>query len=869
MSTSMPGHVVAPLPGGGRPAGPRSSRPAAGAAPWAMAGAIFVAIVGTSLGMNGVLRGWSWLILVILTVAAVLLVPATARALRFPPVSATLLGLVALVLVLTLLFFSSSALLGVIPGKGSFVALQALLSQASDTVIGGAAPVYPNAGIVFIVCAGTGMAALLTDSLAVGLAMPASSGLGIFAIMLTPALIKPDSLGPLGFVGGAAGYLLILGLSQWYAPTASPDQAATRSTGQLRRATGIAAAAVVVTVLAALLIPGFNSGTFPQGTRLNAFGKVSGLNPMLSLGNDLRESNGQGRMVYATDAPSAPYLRTTTLEDFSGNAWEPTSRDAVRRLDVNDITDNSAAYSAVATVTTTTVVESTDFSGPWLPVPYAPVNVTGLSGRWSWDPETLAIEGVNATSLNQQYTVRSVMPALTKNTLQQVVEEPPKSLDPVFTSLPKDVPDIIRQRALDVTAGASTYFDKALAIQDYLRGAQFSYSEQTPVTNGYDGSGMDVLAKFLEIKSGYCVHFSAAMAVLAREAGIPSRIAVGYAPGQLTGRTVLVNGRQLTEYQVDGHSAHAWPELYFAALGWVPFEPTPSRGQVPAYAQQLGSSGGAASNPNNDLLRGDNAANSASASASPAPVSPHATGPQDGSTVRQLWFALAAAALALLLATPYLTRTGIRRRRRRDIRSSAVGHGRPPEPAAWDELTDLAFDYGLPPVASDTPRAFAARLLRGPLRGGRAGADDSGVIAAATHLGTTDRTDTYSTASTTAPGAVRILLSAYEHHAYGPPQATVLTNPGGPERRGPERPSVFRPLTPARRADAEVDELDTDDADAAARNELSGALTVAHRLLRAKASTRRRLRAELWPPSTLRRWRGRVTGRADRRRRAS
>lgn len=66
---------------------------------------------------------------------------------------------------------------------------------------------------------------------------------------------------------------------------------------------------------------------------------------------------------------------------------------------------------------------------------------------------------------------------------------------------------------------------------------------------------------------------------MARLEGIPSRIAVGYAPGRLTGATVTVAGQgALAEYEVDARDAHAWPELYFQGLGWVPFEPTPSRG---------------------------------------------------------------------------------------------------------------------------------------------------------------------------------------------------------------------------------------------------------------------------------------------------
>ena len=71
------------------------------------------------------------------------------------------------------------------------------------------------------------------------------------------------------------------------------------------------------------------------------------------------------------------------------------------------------------------------------------------------------------------------------------------------------------------------------------------------------------------------------MAVMARLEGIPSRIAVGYAPGRPTGATVSIGGQgALPEYEVDARDAHAWPELYFQGLGWVAVraDPVPRRG---------------------------------------------------------------------------------------------------------------------------------------------------------------------------------------------------------------------------------------------------------------------------------------------------
>src|SRR5690606_41826401 len=82
------------------------------------------------------------------------------------------------------------------------------------------------------------------------------------------------------------------------------------------------------------------------------------------------------------------------------------------------------------------------------------------------------------------------------------------------------------------------------------------------------------IARFLRDKQGFCVHYSFAMASMARSLGIPARVAVGFAPGtpQADG-TVAVGLRD----------AHAWPELYFEGIGWTRFEPTPTRGSIPSY----------------------------------------------------------------------------------------------------------------------------------------------------------------------------------------------------------------------------------------------------------------------------------------------
>ena len=120
----------------------------------------------------------------------------------------------------------------------------------------------------------------------------------------------------------------------------------------------------------------------------------------------------------------------------------------------------------------------------------------------------------------------------------------------------------IRRLTEEVTESADSPAAKAVAIQAFLRSDEFTYS-----TNPQAGSGYQALENFLSgDKLGYCEQFAAAMAVMARVAGIPSRVSVGFLPGRRDGDTWRVGIRDM----------HAWPELYFSGYGWVRFEPTPA-----------------------------------------------------------------------------------------------------------------------------------------------------------------------------------------------------------------------------------------------------------------------------------------------------
>jgi hypothetical protein len=241
-----------------------------------------------------------------------------------------------------------------------------------------------------------------------------------------------------------------------------------------------------------------------------------------------------------------------------------------------------------------------------------------------------------------------------------------------------------------------------MALQDYFTSGEFEYSEDAPVEGGYDGSGVDIIARFLDEKSGYCVHFASAMAIMARTLGIPSRVAVGFQPGE------RVSAQGVTTYTVSSHDLHAWPELYFDGVGWLRFEPTPGRGSIPDYSIEP-----VIDDPNTP--EDEAAAPTPTASSDPGagPERPDAGGvdPNDpaaaagGASPLPIVLGSLGGLVVLAAVTPALLRIFRRRRREAAIRS-----GRDPATAAWDELRDTARDYGWAAPDSETPRDFADRL---------------------------------------------------------------------------------------------------------------------------------------------------------------
>jgi protein-glutamine gamma-glutamyltransferase len=241
---------------------------------------------------------------------------------------------------------------------------------------------------------------------------------------------------------------------------------------------------------------------------------------------------------------------------------------------------------------------------------------------------------------------------------------------------------------------SATPYEYVVAVDQFLQDG-FTYDETpAPVS-----PGRGTLDGFLfETRSGYCQHFSGAMAILLRMGGVPARVATGFSPGGYSERKGA--------WIVRDTDAHSWVEVWFDDHGWVAFDPTPAgtpaRSQIAALDRPA--------TPSSDSGGDDGPGGSAARTGG---VRPDLAGPQSGPGGTAAaggggdgpaWWRLALAGLAALALVAW----GALRWRRRSLGPAAALD------RAVAELEAALRRIGRPATAGTTLRQLEQRLGRSP-----------------------------------------------------------------------------------------------------------------------------------------------------------
>ncbi len=689
--------------------------------------------VATLLGsapLGPLFDSWQWLKYAFITVAVITAAGALARRLGVPDGLVPLANLAALTLLVSIIFGTGAEIYGVLPTGGTVDAIHTQLSGAFIDIVQLAVPVPPRRGLLLLTVLGVGAVAILVDALTVSLRRSALAGLPLLAMFAVPVAVVRDGIGWLPFACGAAGYLLLLisegrdRMNRWGRPFA--EQAGEESwrpdplEGSPVAAVGrrIGAAAISVAVVVPALLPFVHAGGLAGGTGDSGDGNGAGsgaaapLNPLTALRGQLRRERPLELLRVKTSDPRPFYLRVTTLDIYTPAGWKQDSLSGSDRRVAQGLPDPGIGAGVPTTKVSTRVEVRGLTTSQYLPVYAAPTRVD-VKGDWRFDRPSGTVFTTRTNTRELNYHFSSVAPDQSSAALVALLKQSPAAEDSMQAAYGSGnvppAPEIVSRVKAIVGAATRTPYEKTEALYEYFRspGSGFQYTTSTKPGN----SGSDLL-DFLINKQGYCEQYASAMAVMARYAGVPARVAIGYTKGQ----------RKAGYWSISTRDAHAWVEVYFQGVGWVPWDPTP-----------LGTGGRATTLPY--------AGAASDSQTGPRAAVPGATNPLSGSAKQQLLtlkdresrltdrpiaanlpsaavvrqsdhrrsWALAGGLAVLALLAPAAGRWLQRRRR---LRRAAGGDLRVAAHAAWDEVLATAYDVGLDLDEAETPRATAARLTR-------------------------------------------------------------------------------------------------------------------------------------------------------------
>ncbi|GAA2225689.1 DUF3488 and transglutaminase-like domain-containing protein [Kitasatospora cystarginea] len=702
-----------------------------------------LAVSLTTLCLTPLVNQSAWYLAALVQIAAVAAVGAGLRRLALSRALVVPLQLLAVLYLLMFVTVASSFTAGVLPGPKAIDAVGTLVADGVSTIREYTIPAPSSPGLRLILVGSVTLIAVLVDALAVTFRRAAAAGLPLLALYSVGTGLNPTGHSWFWFLPAAAGYLLLLlsegqdRLSRWGRVFRGSGRGDGRPLSHNGHRVGLLA--LVCALVLPVFVPQGSLGLIGKnpgaGNGPGGAGRITSLNPVVTLTASLNRPDNVEMFSYTSDASNANqmYLRINSLDDFDGVEWKY-SEQPLQPLPRPFPTPEGLGPAVPTTPVSTTVTISDSLSTDTLPMPY-PADTITVPGRWRYEPGTrtvVADTGQQSNGLKYQVDSLDIEPSPTQ---LRSAGPAPADFAQKYLQLPPGLPAVVAETAWKVTAGKTNAYDRAVALQNWFNSPEFHYNLQVPAA-----TGSDAIVRFLRDKTGFCVHFAATMAAMARTLGIPARVAVGFVPGSDQG-----NGH----YVVHAQDYHAWPELYFHGAGWLRFEPTPSRGGAPGYSQEQ--TAPASSAPSDR----PSAEPTASASASPSTGSAcnalqrragdcadrSRTAPRTAAATSWWlgWQALASFAAGLLvltlLATPMLWR--LRQRRRRLGAGRHLPGGPSAEPteqqvlAAWEELIDTAWDLGIPPDETRTPRRAVERIAEtGRLDGTAAAA--AGRVALAT-----------------------------------------------------------------------------------------------------------------------------------------
>ena len=498
---------------------------------------------------------------------------------------------------------------GVLPTGATWDAIGAMLATGLEYLRYATSPVYPDPGFVLLlvpVSVGVGAAwAWLVGDGRTGSAAAVPAGFFVAVAMADQAPTNPWWL--VGAVVWTTALLVARGL----------EDAATlpRLLGPLPNRPAavlgvvVVALGLVVADAGAGAAPGAGAMAWVDGSGLGGLRRGISVNLFASvvqsdLVNDSEEVAFRAVVSGTTLPRDRLYWRLITLDRYDGRTWRPTFDDGDSGFEPPEL------RFAGRTETVTQTVQLDGLRQQLLPTLYSPVAVSGESplirnGVRPRHDGALDLGGLR-TARGLTYEVVSEVPVagLTElalaggSGLPPLLEEAQRRglvtpsagvavvdhelPDPDrYLALPSGLDGRIAGLARDLTRGTTDPLERMVLLESFFR-IPGAFTYDIDITPGH--AAQDLAAWLFEDDSpnhrtGYCEQFATALAVMGRTVGIPTRVVIGFSPGEVSGDGVIT---------VRGRNAHAWVEAWVDGAGWVRFDPTPrSEADNPATGSEL------------------------------------------------------------------------------------------------------------------------------------------------------------------------------------------------------------------------------------------------------------------------------------------
>lgn len=663
-----------------------------------------VALLGVSLatvvGYARLFADWAFFVPIAAAVVVAHALAALLRRVGLGPLLSTVAHLSLLPLFLAWTRYRSTTA-NLLPSGRTLDAITTDLADAWDIFLDISAPVPAAPGFIVAAMATAWVVALASDSLAFRLdatveALAPATGLFLFASILAEQ--EHRTISAALFVIAVLAFVLasrvarVDGTGRWLTTDAGRGARSLLVAGAL-----LGAVAVIPALLAGPRLPGADGDPLVDLDGGGGGGDRVTLSPLVDIRSRLVDQ--EDIEAFRVEAAAPAYWRLTALDAFDGQIWSSSGSyvEAQGRLP-------DTAEPAPGATRLTQHFRIAALAQIWLPAAFEPLAVDSPEADVDWDGDSssLVVGSGRETSDGLEYDVLSILPRLRPEDLSVGTAGLDTEFLARFTRLPEGTRPIADEYAAEAVGTETDAYGQALALQTWFR-TGFRYSLDVR-----PGHSTNALAEFLDpagSRSGYCEQFAGAYAALARSLGLPARVAVGFTPGE-------EDPDAPGTYVVTGRNAHAWPEVYFAGVGWVPFEPTPGRGAPGAEAYTLVAPDQAT--PEESVAPTSVPTTATPETAPPRPLRDEALLPEalptagDGGGGPDL-FSLLLAVLAVggvvwLVGVPAL---GALRRRRRHHRA----HGHPDRQVteAWDDSVRALALLDLVPTEAETPTEFAER----------------------------------------------------------------------------------------------------------------------------------------------------------------